>query len=92
MKEMAMCGESVKTTVCAAEAPETLFYLLGESYEVTRKALAMTAQISDNLFAKPLKERQEDSPRCTRDAVANHLDDLKVLCEVLNGIINGLGI
>lgn len=78
--------------VVAEPQQESLFNLLGQSYEYAKKALDMATQVNVNLFGKPLKESKADSPHCMRDAVAQHVDDLKALCEELNEILMGLGV
>ena len=44
------------------------------------------------VFGKGPKERKSSDPRCMRDALAEHVDDLKALCEELIGISQGLGV
>lgn len=75
----------------AAPKPETVFNLLGESYDYARKALAMAVQINAYCFGKQVEEKATADPRCMRDAIAVHLDNLKALCEELDEILSGLG-
>lgn len=88
---MTMYDEACECKAVAKE-PETVFNLLGESYDFAKKALAMAAQINANLFGKQIKELKPDDPHCMRDAIALHVDDLKALCEELNDILRGLGV
>ncbi len=79
-------------SVAAEQKPETVFNLLGESYDFTKQALAMAVQVNANLFGKQLSEQTSEDPRCMRDAIALHVDDLKRLCEELHDILVGLGV
>lgn len=91
-KKMAMYNENCECKEVVVEHPhETVFNLLGESYDLTTKALAMAMQINATLFGKQVKEGKQENPRCTRDSIARHVDDLKVLCEELNDILSGFG-
>ena len=78
--------------VAVGQPSETVFNLLGESYDLTTKALAMAMQINATSFGKQAKEQKQENPRCMRDAIARHVDDLKVLCEELNDILSGFGV
>lgn len=89
---MTMYDEKCECKEVAVEQPhETVFNLLGESYDLTTKALAMPMQINATLFGKQAKEQKQENPRCVRDAIARHVDDLKLLYEELNDILSGLG-
>nr|DAI47446.1 MAG TPA: hypothetical protein [Caudoviricetes sp.] len=91
-KKMAMFKESCECEEVGVEQkPKTVFSLLGESYDLTTKALAMATQINATIFGKQAKERKQENPRCTRDAIVRHVDDLKVLYEELSDILSGLG-
>ena len=88
-----MYGENCECKKATVERPpETVFNLLGESFDLTTKALAMAMQINATLFGKQAKERTQENPRCARDAIAMHVDDLKALCEELNDILSGFGV
>ena len=92
-KKMAMYNENCERNEVAVEQlPETVFNLLGESYDLTTNALGMAMRINASLFGKQAKEEKQEkqgNPRCTRDAIARHVDELKVLCEELNEILGG---
>ena len=91
-KKMAMYNENCERNEVAVEQlPETVFNLLGESYDLTTNALAMAMRINASLFGKQAKEEKQENPRCARDEIARHVYDLKVLCEELNEILGGLG-
>jgi hypothetical protein len=66
--------------------------MLEEANNLTQKALNMAMQINNQVFGKGPKERKSSDPRCMRDALACHIDDLKALCEELIGISQGLGV
>lgn len=90
--EIAMYGENCECKKAGVERPpETVFNLLGESYDLTTKALAMAMKINATLFGKQAKEQKQENPRCTRDAIVRHVDDQKALCEELDDILSGLG-
>lgn len=78
--------------VAVEQRPETVFNLLGESYDLTKKALAMATQINANLFGENPKEQKPEQPCCMRDAIILHVWDLKALCEQLSDILSGLGV
>ena len=91
-KKMAMYNENCERKEVAVEhLPETLINLLGESYDLTTNALGMAMKINAILFGKQAKEGKQENPLCTRDLIARHVDDLKVLCEELNEILIGFG-
>ena len=91
-KKMEMYNENCeRKEVAVAHLPETVFNLLGESYDLTTNALAIAIRINASLFGKQAKEEKQENPRCARDAIARHVYDLKALCEELNEILDGLG-
>ena len=91
-EKMAMYDENCECKEAAVEqSPETVFNLLGESYDLTTKALAMAMKINATLFGKQAKEQKQENPRCTRDAIVRHVDDQKALCEELYDILSGFG-
>lgn len=72
--------------------PAPMTAMLAEAHDLTQKALAMAMNINSQCFGKGAKERNGNEPRCMRDAIAAHVDDLKALCEELDGICQGFGV
>lgn len=72
--------------------PAPLTAMLVEANDLTQKALAMAMQIDSQVFGMGPKEQKPNAPRCMRDVVGQHLDDLKALCESLDSICRGLGV
>lgn len=72
--------------------PAPIASMLAEANDHTQKALTMAMQINNYVFGKGPKERKSSDPRCMRDALAEHVYDLKALCEELNEIVQGMGV
>lgn len=75
-----------------APGPAPIASMLVEADNITEKVLAMVMQINNQVFGKGPKERKGNDPRCMRDALAGHVDNLKAVCEELNDICQGLGV
>lgn len=78
-------------SVTGEQKHEPVFNLLGQSYDLTKKALAMAMRINANFFGKQEKEQNPEPPCCMCDAIVQHVDELKALCEELDDILSGLG-
>lgn len=89
-----MFNENVSCVPCEIPSPghAPMTAMLAEANDHVQKALAMAMNINSQCFGKGAKERKSTEPRCMRDAMAAHVDDLKALCEELNGICQGLGV
>lgn len=70
----------------------TLVGMMGKAYVLTDKALDMARYVHTRLFDDVGTDNKADSPNCVCAEIANHVEDLKTLCEVLNSIIQGLGV
>lgn len=86
--------ENYGATTCEmpSPGPAPMAAMLAEANDLTKKVFAMVTQINNQVFGKGPKECKSNDPRCMRDALAGHVDDLKALCEELNGIVQGLGV
>lgn len=75
--------ENYGTTPCETPSPgpAPMAAMLEEANDHTQKALTMAMQINNYVFGKGPKERKSSDPRCMRDALAEHVDVLKALCE-----------
>lgn len=82
-------GKTCDAVLVSGPAP--IASMLEEANDRTQKALTMAMQINNYVFGIGQKERKSCDPRCMRDAFACHVDDLKALCEELDGIMQGLG-
>lgn len=64
-----MYGENCECKKAGVERPpETVFNLLGESYDLTTKALAMAMKINATLFGKQAKEQKQENPLRRKNA------------------------
>ena len=86
--------ENYGSVPCEVTSPGTapLAAMLAEADNITEKAMAMVMQINNQVFGKGPKEMKKPDTRCMRDYVVRHVDDLKMLCEELNDICQGLGV
>lgn len=88
---MTMYNEACENkSLSVGPGPTPLSAMLGEARDLTKKAFAIAITINANCFGKQAKDMKPDESRCLRDAVAQHVDDLKALCEELNEILMGL--
>ena len=88
------CATDDGKTCNAVPAPEPapIAAMLRMANDLTLKALDMTLHISSQVLGNPMPDMKTNEPKCMRDAVDKHVEDLRTLCEELNIISKGLGV
>lgn len=70
----------------------TLVGMMEQAYILTDKALEMGKYIHTRLFYGVGTDNKAGPQNCICAEIANHVEDLKTLCDTLNSIIKGLGV
>ena len=70
----------------------TILTCIGAVGAVATGVLAAASTSKAIKMLEEAKEEKQENPRCARDEIARHVEDLKVLCEELNEILSGFGI
>lgn len=70
----------------------TLVGMMEQAYILTDKALEMAKYVHTRLFNDVGVDNKRADPNCVCAEIANHVEDLKMLCETLNSIMQGLGV
>ena len=71
---------------------EPIAAMLSMANELTLNALGTALHISSQVLGSPMPDMNTKDPMCMRDAVDKHVGDLKMLCDELNSIMQGLGV